>query len=172
MKLFLIMSICLVFIACDSKDDPEQLTNAGATITTEEVKCDDETVKKDNKKLFLAIQSSDIKKVIDVTSSSCAKSDAKNQGQAEPLIFASYYGNIEIVNVLISWKSNVNAQDGHGWTSLIFAARYGHVEVAKALLDAGADWTIKSNKGKTAKDVARDDRIVKLIEAKEAAVKP
>ena len=40
-------------------------------------------------------------------------------------------------------------------TALHYAAFWGHFAIAKRLLEGGADWTLKTNSGKTALDYAR-----------------
>ena len=59
-----------------------------------------------------------------------------------PLHYASYQGNIEIVQELISRGAKVNSTNNHGFTPLFYAAQRERVEVCSLLLDAGADPTL------------------------------
>ena len=60
------------------------------------------------------------------------------------------------VNRLIQAGGDVNEQTEYGSTTLHAASENGHVEVITALLAAGADKTIKNNKGKTPHDLAKN----------------
>ena len=51
-------------------------------------------------------------------------------------------------------NKNLNEQDKDGWTALMYAASKNSLEAAKILLDAGADFSIKNNKGQTALSIA------------------
>ena len=62
-----------------------------------------------------------------------------------------------MVKKLIQAGGEVNEQNGSGWTPLHQASGSGHVEVITALLAAGADKTIKNDKGQTPHDVAMNE---------------
>ena len=66
------------------------------------------------------------------------------------------YNNIDMVNLLIESKINVNeTKRRSGFTALMGAACYGRVEIAKILIKNGVDQTAKDSKGFTAVDFAR-----------------
>jgi ankyrin repeat protein len=70
------------------------------------------------------------------------------------LIFASYRGNIELINELVKYGANVNAQDKRGRTALMHAVIYNQYDVVVGLLLLSADVNIKCNKSFTAFDYA------------------
>ena len=58
--------------------------------------------------------------------------------------------------------------EGNGQTALMMAAKFGHEEACQELLDAGCNYTMKCEKGKTAADYARgegkNEKLARLIE--------
>ena len=70
---------------------------------------------------------------------------------------AAYNGRSNIVAELLLRKADVNARNVVGHTPLYDCVdNRGTVEIAKMLLDAGADVTIASNRGKTPLQQALD----------------
>lgn len=67
-----------------------------------------------------------------------------------PLMIASSFGYLDIVQELLAHKADVNAVNSWGGTALYVACQQGHIEIVKTLLEAGAD----VNKGKPALVVA------------------
>ena len=67
-----------------------------------------------------------------------------------PLVLAAWYGNIEIVNLLIAEGFNLDLIDSEGDNALISAVEKGHAEVVKILIAAGADLEIKDSDDDTA----------------------
>ena len=53
------------------------------------------------------------------------------------------------MEVLATHGADVNAQDENGWTALHYAVRDDHLDVVDLLLAAGADRSIKNDKGLT-----------------------
>ncbi|HVI41900.1 MAG TPA: ankyrin repeat domain-containing protein, partial [Anaerovoracaceae bacterium] len=77
----------------------------------------------------------------------------------------------EIAEAILDAGANINAVAFENWTSLHCAANEGNIAVAEILLERGADLSIKSIDGKTAKDFAlEEDRhgVVQAIEFHEA----
>ncbi|MGE0207205.1 MAG: ankyrin repeat domain-containing protein [Candidatus Babeliales bacterium] len=70
-----------------------------------------------------------------------------------PLMLAAVLGNLEMVNLLIANKADVNATSGDGMTALLAATWLNHNDIVKILLTAGADPNIQSG-GMTALLVA------------------
>lgn len=56
-----------------------------------------------------------------------------------PLIYASFSGNIEMLQWLIHHGSNLDAQDRNGFCALHAASQNGHVKVIGLLLESGAN---------------------------------
>ncbi|NIT55882.1 MAG: hypothetical protein GWN00_06500, partial [Aliifodinibius sp.] len=73
--------------------------------------------------------------------------NASNQYGMTALMQASYNGNLELVNLLLSQDANINmqiSQERFGYFTpgdcpILLAASAGHTQVAKTLLNAGAD---------------------------------
>lgn len=55
-----------------------------------------------------------------------------------PLLVATYGNYVDVVNLLLEHKPNVNALDKDGCSPLTIACKEGYYEIAAALLSAGA----------------------------------
>ena len=75
------------------------------------------------------------------------------QGQTV-LHIASKSASLEIVDLLINYKADVNANDMDGFTPLHLAAMHGNIQVVKKLVETNADVNLKVD-GKDAADLAR-----------------
>ena len=60
-------------------------------------------------------------------------------------------GNRKVIRKLISIGADVNARDGWDWTPLMVLAENCLTGIMRELIDAGADKSIRNNKGNTAK---------------------
>ncbi|VDP33645.1 unnamed protein product [Schistosoma curassoni] len=76
-----------------------------------------------------------------------------NQFDETALYVASYYGDLEIVDVLLSRNADPNLPTVEGNTPLHSAAFRGHTDVMKQLLAHGADESLKNSLGMTASDL-------------------
>jgi hypothetical protein len=56
-----------------------------------------------------------------------------------PLVVASHFGLIAVVQQLLETGTDANAKDNDGWTPLHWASMNGHDTVVQRLLEAGAD---------------------------------
>jgi hypothetical protein len=74
---------------------------------------------------------------------------------ATPLHYASWYGHLSTVEVLLGAGAPVDALSGDGFTSLHLAAAFGHAHVVSALLAAGATPEVRDRDGHTAHELAR-----------------
>ena len=72
-----------------------------------------------------------------------------------PLHWASAWGDMEIVVLLLENKCDVNVTDIDGDTPLIRAARNNEMDIVRALVVAGCDITIRGDEYKTAAERAR-----------------
>lgn len=95
----------------------------------------------DDKALFEAIKEKDKNEVIKILSS--GNVDINPPGESykvnKPLAYASAYGNLEIVKVLVEVGADINGQVAYGDVALIKAAEHGNREIIEYLIRAGAD---------------------------------
>lgn len=81
-----------------------------------------------------------------------------------PLHYAASNGNENIVKMLLEKDAFVDAVSPNATTPLMMAARGGHIYAVKLIYDAGADLTIKNQRGYTASDFARENKNSKIVE--------
>jgi ankyrin repeat protein len=67
-----------------------------------------------------------------------ANVNATQENGSTPLMLASKYGNLQIVQLLIARGANANATDIGGKTALDRAIRFNHTDIINALRLAGA----------------------------------
>ena len=67
---------------------------------------------------------------------------------------ASKSASVEIVDLLVKHKADINANDADGFTPLHLAAMYGNIQVVKKLVELDADVNLKVG-GKDAADLAQ-----------------
>ncbi|XP_067928889.1 myotrophin-like isoform X2 [Watersipora subatra] len=79
-----------------------------------------------------------------------------------PLHFAADYGQLEVLNYLISKGADVNAEDKYGITPLLSAIFEGHESCVEALLKKGADKN-KKHDGRTYYECAETDAVKLLL---------
>ena len=70
------------------------------------------------------------------------------------LHIASKSASLEIVDLLVKHKADINANDADGFTPLHLAAMHGNIQVVKKLVENNADVNLKVD-GKDAADLAR-----------------
>ncbi|XP_051173003.1 protein phosphatase 1 regulatory subunit 12A isoform X2 [Leptopilina boulardi] len=85
---------------------------------------------------------------------------------ATALHVAAAKGYINVMNILLQARCDVNAQDYDGWTPLHGAAHWGQLEASKLLVENFCDMDIKNYAGQTAFDVADGDILKGLEELK------
>jgi len=85
-----------------------------------------------------------------------AKIDQKNfYTELTPLMMAADNGSLEMVELLMARKANLNLQDGRGRSALMHASAARQPKIAERLTQAGADTTLKDKQGRTADDFSR-----------------
>ena len=78
---------------------------------------------------------------------------------------AAYAGKVDVIAALSKAGADVNAEDKeYGWTALHVAAKNGKVNAIAALIKAGADVNAKNNGGRTALDLAIQERQTDTIQ--------
>ncbi len=83
-----------------------------------------------------------------------------------PLMIAVLSNNLNIVNLLINAKVNLDIKNNHGLTALMLAILNFRNEIAKSIINAGAKLDIKDNFGNTALDIAQtlgNQEIIKYL---------
>ena len=83
--------------------------------------------------------------------------DLPGIGMQTPLFSAASHGDLEMVQVLLGYKADVNSQNEYGWTPLIIAVYQAHpqtLRVVRLLLENGAKPNIRADDGATPLRVA------------------
>jgi len=83
-----------------------------------------------------------------------ADSNVQGQEMRIPLHSAAYFGDLKVVQKLIEYGGNIDAQDGNGWTPLHFPCKseifyLKDPGVVQLLLDHGVDVNAQANDGST-----------------------
>jgi uncharacterized protein len=71
-----------------------------------------------------------------------------------PLHYAATSAHLEIIELLLENHAYIDAESPNGTTPLMMAAQYGSPAAVKSLLEAGADATLKNQRGLGAIDFA------------------
>ena len=79
----------------------------------------------------------------------------KDSSAYSPLIWATYKGFDEIVNILVDKGCDVNTLDPHGNSAVIMASKIGHNKIIMTLVDKGADIFTTNDEGLNALYYAR-----------------
>ncbi|KAI9483843.1 MAG: hypothetical protein EXX96DRAFT_477634 [Benjaminiella poitrasii] len=88
------------------------------------------------------------------------------------LMYASYFGHIECLNLLIDHPSiDINKQDNNGWTALLWAIHGENKEAVEILLDKGSNTLLCTNKGRTILDYPTSKAVRNLLEKNPACIK-
>ena len=90
------------------------------------------------------------------------KSGADNKAKQAALIRATYNNRIEIVQLLIEYKTDVNVKDTNSNTPLHIATQRNHHELMDILMQNGADIEATDRKGFTPIHLALGFKNIKL----------
>ena len=75
----------------------------------------------------------------------------KNKNNLTPLMIASQKGYLQVINILIKYKADINlSTDQYKTTALMFACDKGHKDAALLLIEKGADVNMQNLNGGTA----------------------
>ena len=80
-----------------------------------------------------------------------------------PLHEAAFWGNVEVVRLLISEEADVDAKDYYGCTPLHDAVDYGNLEILELLLEKNTNVNAMNEDGATPLDLASLKETAKLL---------
>jgi ankyrin repeat protein len=89
---------------------------------------------------------------------------ARNAMKVRAIHAASASGSLSIVRALLEAGADVNALQEKGFTPLHEAAATGKLELLRLLLDHGANAELQTEDGKSALDLARDEKEDAIVE--------
>lgn len=69
----------------------------------------------------------------------------------------------KLIEVLLALGADPNVPNAYGELPLNLAVRHGYHSVVRMLILAGADLTLRNHRGKSARDLATDDRMKDLL---------
>ncbi|XP_077592042.1 ankyrin repeat and SAM domain-containing protein 6 [Stigmatopora nigra] len=136
------------------------------SITTVRPQTDDERRRPD---VFSALKLGNSQLVKEILEEDSNQVNSSNQEGASPLMIAAVSGQLEVVQLMVEKKAEIDKQDGvHGWTALMQATYHGNKDVVKYLLGQGADVNLRAKNGYTAFDLVMllndpDTELVRLL---------
>ncbi|MDD9900735.1 MAG: ankyrin repeat domain-containing protein [Alphaproteobacteria bacterium] len=84
--------------------------------------------------------------------------DARGSDQHTALLFTASAGHTDIARILIEHGANMEAKNLFDNNPLMIAARHGHTNLCRMLIAQGANTTTKNWLGKTAYDMAEEEK--------------
>ena len=97
-----------------------------------------------------AIMENDLEAVNELIEENRGIVNIENSARKTPLYIASYFGYIDIVELLVTNGARIDHQDTRGgWTALCLAASRGHLHVVEYLIIQGANVNLKNHYGDT-----------------------
>ncbi len=122
----------------------ELLINAGANVNSKDID--------DNYPLIYAAEYG-YPLMTDILCNAGADTEVSVNGWT-PLMFAAYYNDTEITEILLKYSANIEAKNNSGFTALMLSAQEGCPEEVKLLVSQGAKISERNNDGLTALDLA------------------
>nr|XP_049461826.1 protein phosphatase 1 regulatory subunit 12A isoform X10 [Anopheles coluzzii] len=110
------------------------------------------------------IMLSDATKWLRTDSPDCDKAHPKTGATA--IHVAAAKGYIGVLKLLLEGRGDIDRQDVDGWTPLHAAAYWGQKEATQMLLNASADIDVQNYSGQLAIDIAQDDIVPLLKDAR------
>ena len=167
-KLMILISFLTFHTGCTMTEKNPAPSNTSTSLTSEE-----EVLKKSYQPgdLAKAAYNGDTKKVKAYLKIGINVNERDKPG-GTALHAAMFQKNIEVTNLLIQHKADVNIQGlSNHFTPLHDAVWANNLPAAEALLKAGADPTIKNNKGQTPLEKAKIEGRIDMIKLLEASKK-
>ena len=110
-----------------------------------------------------AVKTADMASVRAAIETKGLSANETDQNARTPLHWAADFGQVEVMEYLLSKGANVNAKDSYGITPLLAAVYESHENAVAFLVANGADKSVKGPDGMTAKEAAEKDSIKKLL---------
>jgi len=83
--------------------------------------------------------------------------------RVSPIHYASFFGNLQALNILIEYGADITASPFGGWSPLHYASLAGHKHIVAALLTAGSPVDQRDDGGETALFYAVESGNLKII---------
>ncbi|WP_250294742.1 ankyrin repeat domain-containing protein [Wolbachia endosymbiont of Oedothorax gibbosus] len=116
-----------------------------------------------SKELFLAVKNNDIGRVSALIAGGANVNIADEYGYT-PLHVAVMHGHIDVVNILMASKANVDAMDKtYKYTPLYWAARNGYIEIVKVLIAGKASVNTANKYGYTPLHEAAQNGYIEIV---------
>ena len=125
----------------------------------EAIYCDKKISYQDGLYIFNTIKDGNIKSIKTLIKNNYRLAMFKDEFKQTPLHICAKRNIYQVVQLLISRLSDVNAQDVYGRTPLMCAAQGNHIESICILLFSFADPSIEDKSGKKAVDYTKDSQI-------------
>ncbi|VEN51721.1 unnamed protein product [Callosobruchus maculatus] len=111
-----------------------------------------------------AIKNGDLEQVKDIIEKKSVNVNEEVDGR--PLIlYAADYGQVDVIDYLITAGADVNSKDKHGITAILAAIWEGHKDCVKLLLEKGAKREGVAPDGKTYLESAENNEIKQMLMA-------
>jgi ankyrin repeat protein len=94
-----------------------------------------------------------------------AHANTRDRQGVTPIMLACDNDHLGVVKMLVQHIEGQGLNDGNvdGWTALHHATRWGHDEVVRFLLLAGADPTIRDNRGRTPRALGEGNHSIDIF---------
>lgn len=109
-----------------------------------------------DRQLYIACINGDYEQVYHRLKESNIDINYQYVGGCTLLYFASRYGYVKIVRLLLDHDADINKPDNVSITPLASAVSHGHIDVVRLLLDRGADITIPTLSGNTVQQTVKE----------------
>ncbi len=151
----------LMMAAVENKDLVELLVNAGAYINDQNLG--------GYSPLMFAVMNGKIDTVNFLIERDADVHDKNKDGST--MLMQACAGHPAIAQIFISKQgADLNEQSNAGYTALMWAAHFGSENCTRLLIGSGAMLDLKDNKGRTARDIAVEEKHPEIVSLIDAAV--